>query len=768
MASSVVKVEPRRKKNKPLLFRTLFLLVLCGVAAFVVLAIRLYKLQIIDHDYYESQALLNQLGETTITASRGSIYDTNGKILAMSAAVENVFISPFEIERDEQDIEIISLGLSDILGVERASIVDMAANTKSQYQIVKYGVENEEARQVRDFISEYSLKGIYLEPAVKRYYPNNTLASQVLGFVGMDNNGLDGVEQQFDDQLTGVDGRKIRLRNARGADLMLPEYDDYFEAQDGNNIVLTIDSSIQYYVEKHLAQAIIDYDVQNGATCIAMHAKTGAILAMANYPNYDPNDFLKLSDKDMESLSSIANADEYSEALYDAQLRQWRNRALADTYEPGSVFKLITLSIALEENVTYPDDIFYCDGEMEIQGREPDDPLHCWNLYGHGAQTLRDAMRNSCNIMSATLSLRIGARTYYKYIEAFGLFDRTGLDNSAEGRSLWWDESVFLNRYNQSQLAAASFGQTFKVTPIQMITAAAAAINGGYLMKPYIVKQITDNDGSIIDSIEPTVLRQVISEETSSTVRSILEDVVNTGTGTNARVRGYRVGGKTGTSENVEQLTDEQYSESMAKDYIVSFIGFAPADDPEIIILLILDKPSNETGLYISGGAMAAPVVGNMLADILPLCLGVRPQYTEEDMDEINVYIPRVVGKSVEEAQEALIDLGLEFRVIGNSMSVTSQLPMPNAYVASGTTVILYADEDTPKEEVTVPSLSGMPYSEAKRTLESSGLFIRTTGASRLNSRTEVSVQSIPAGEKTIYGSVIEVTLINKDAVERN
>ena len=762
------RAELMRKSNKRLRIRTVILLLVCGVVAFMVLAIRLYKIQIVQNDFYESEALLNQLNRTTLTASRGTIYDASGKILAMSAAVENVFISPFEIDRDNQDISFISYGLSEILGVDREPIISGAADLKSQYLVVKSGVEYEEAGLVRSFIVDNEIKGVYLEPATRRYYPNSNLASQVLGFVGTDDIGLDGIEQRYNDMLTGADGRKVRLRNANGTDLLLPEYDDYYAAKDGNNVMLTIDSSIQYYVEKHLAQAVADYDVINGAMCIAMNAKTGAILAIANYPTFDPNNFLELSDSENAKLSEITDEDEYAQAYYAAQLRQWRNRALADTYEPGSVFKLITLAMALEENVTYPDDTFFCGGSMDVQGREPDDPLHCWNLYGHGTQTLREAMQNSCNLMSAQLGLRIGARTYYKYIDAFGLFDKTGLDNEAEGGSLWWDESVFYNRYNQSQLASASFGQTFKVTPIQMITAAAAAINGGYLMKPYIVRQVTDCDGNVIEANEPTVLRQVISSETSAKVREILEDVVEIGTGSNAQVRGYRVGGKTGTSENIEQLSAQENNPYIEKDYIVSFLGFAPADDPEIIILLILDTPSHDTGLYISGGAMAAPAVGSMMADILPLCLGIRPQYTEEDMGEINVDVPKVTGKSTADAAEALIELGFEYRIEGDGASVTGQLPKPNAYVASGTTVILYTEGEPPTTQVNVPSLSGLSYIAAKVTLESRGLFIRTTGAPRMGSRTGVSVQSIPAGEQAAYGSIIEVTLINKDASERN
>jgi len=548
----------------------------------------------------------------------------------------------------------------------------------------------------------------------------------------------------------------------------LSGFGDSFDAQDGYDLTLTIDSSVQYYIEKHLAQAIEDYDVQSGAMCIAMNAKTGAILAIANYPNYDPNDFLKLNDKDLERLSNIEEEDEYKEAVQKTQFRQWRNRALTDTYEPGSVFKIITLASALEENKASPDSSYYCAGLLHITGRLDRDgnplPLRCWRRWGHGEQTLNQALENSCNCVCVELALNLGAQSFYKYIGAFGLFDRTGLDNSAEGRSIWWSEDVFLDRKNQSQLASAAIGQTFNVTPIQMITAVAATVNGGYLMQPYMVQQVTDSEGNIIEVNEPTVVRQVISNETSATMRAMLEDVVKIGTGKNAQVRGYRVGGKTGTSEDVVGIALNE--DGAQKDYVASFVGFAPADDPEIVILLLLEKPSHKTGIYISGGAMAAPVVGNMLADILPLSLGKRPQYTEADLVDINVHVPRVSGRSLEDAIEILSYQGFEFTIVGEGENATGQLPSPNAHVASGTNVVIYAGEEVPRGETTVPSLSGMSYGAAKHALEKRGLFIRTTGASRSDSKTQVSVQSISADREISLGSVVEVTLIDRDIIE--
>ena len=763
MTNGIKKRKKAQKPSRAMLVRTVFLLAVCGIAAFIILAVRLYDVQITNNDKYEALALDAQLRKSTLTAARGTIFDTNGKILAMSAAVENVFISPFEIDRDDQDIGLIANGLSAILDVTRESILDKSTKVASQYEIIKTKVESEQAGQVREFISKNKIHGIYLEPTAKRYYPNGSLASHVIGFVGSENTGLNGIEQYYNGYLTGVNGRKVRLKSNKGADLLFTEFDDYYKAQDGDNITLTIDSTIQYYVEKHMEQAILDYDILDGAMCIAMNVKTGAILAIANSPNFDPNNYQKLNDSDTERLSQIEDKEEYKKAFSEAQFRQWRNRSLTDTYEPGSVFKIITLSMALEENVATPNSTFDCRGYKDIIGRKKG-PVRCWRRWGHGVQTLDQAMQNSCNMACVEMGLRLGAETFYKYIEAFGLRDRTGLDNSAEGYSIWWRDGIFFDKTNQSQLASATFGQTFNVTPIQMITAAAAAVNGGYLMKPYIVKQVADSDGNIIEAAEPTVVRQVISNETSANVRSILEDVVKTGTGSNARVRGYRVGGKTGTSEDVVDIATSV--EGAPKDYTVSFLGFAPANDPEIMILLLLDTPSRETGIYRSGGSMAAPAVGKMLADILPQCLGITPEYTEEDIKSINIDMPKITDNNVEEAKQMLLDLGFEVKIVGDGETVTGQLPAPYAHVASGVTVKIFAGEEIPQEMVAVPLLYGMSYSSAKQALESRGMFIRTSGAPKTDRKVKVSLQSIPAGDETLYGSVVEVTLIDNDVVE--
>ena len=762
-----------KKKNKNtskrgLIFRTVFLLAVCGVAAFVILAVRLYDIQIVNHNYFHARALASQLTHTQLSATRGTIFDANGNILAKSAAVENVFISPLEIAREDQDVQLIANGLSAILNVDRDMIIERASRTNSQYQRIKMRVDAEEARLVREFISEHRLRGVHLEPDSRRYFPNNSLASQIIGFVGMDNMGLDGLELRYNQYLTGTGGRSVRLTSARGTALNFRDFEDSFAANDGYNITLTIEAAIQYFVEKHLAAAIDQYRVLNGAVCIAMNARTGAILAMASYPNFDPNDFLRVSDREMERLNQIEDEEEFLRELSEAQFRQWRNRALTDTYEPGSVFKIITHAMAIEENIANIHTEFYCGGRINVLGRVDRDneplPMRCGFNIRHGAITLDEAMQRSCNIVCVELAVRLGARTFYDYIEAFGLFDITGLDRATESRGFWWDRATFFNRHTHARLAAASIGQTFTITPIQMITAIAATVNGGYLMQPHFVQRVTDSSGNVIRETEPVVVRQVISAGTSEAMRTILENTVETGTGRNAQVKGYRVGGKTGTSENIVQIATSY--DGARRDLTVSFAAFAPADDPEIVILLLLDTPCHSTGLSVTGGAMAAPVVGNMLADILPLALGIMPQYSEEELQDINIPTPRVVERYVSGAIGVLRSHGLRYTIIGDGNSITAQFPTAPALVAPGTTVILYAGVDTPNELVAVPNLSGMTFEGARNTLENNGLFIRTTGIPHSDVRARVSVQSVPAGRDVAFGSVIEVTLIDMGIIE--
>ena len=753
--------------NRMMLRRTLFLLSVCGAAAFVVLAARLYYLQIVRHDELEARAIAQQVRETTVSAPRGTIYDAKGEVLAMSAGVDTIYLSPAEIAQNNEDAGAIAAGLAEILGLDYDAVYAKTQNTRSWYEVVARKVEEDVATAVREFKEEGGYTGIKLEADTKRYYPNGSLAAHVIGFVGTDNTGLGGIEAKYDKALSGTNGYVMRSTTAAGTDMLYTSWEDYFDAVPGSDMVLTIDAGIQYYVEKHLAQAVEDYDIQNGAAAICMEVDTGAILAMASLGNFDLNDYQTISGEAMAEIDAAASGDaERAELIAAAQQLQWRNKAISDTYEPGSTFKIITLAMALEEGVVDMNSSFYCGGSTSVLGRNT--PVRCWKSGGHGSQTLTQAVQHSCNVAFVNIGQRIGEERFYDYAEAFGFFERTGdssaqltgttgIDLGGESGSIWWSEDVFCNPENLSQLAAASFGQTFNITPLQLITAVSACVNGGYLMQPYLVQSTTSPDGTVTEH-DSTPVRQVISEETSAKVRQILEQVVGDsteGTGRNAYVAGYRIGGKTGTSTK----TTEEIAGN--KEYIVSFIGFAPADDPQIALLVLLDNPSSESGIYVSGGQMAAPVVGKMMADILPY-LGLEPEYSDSELQTMDRAVPDVMGLSIAEAQSKLAESGLSCRVIGSGGAVTSQLPAANSVIASGSEVLLYADA-APAGGGSVPNLNGMTYSQAREALAAMGLFIGSDSSVTDADNQLVSGQDIRAGTSAQAGTVITVTLYEND-----
>lgn len=770
MSESTNKAPVKTGPNRQMLRRTLFLMAVCGIAAFLMLLLRLYKLQIVEHEYYEKLAISQQLREAPTAAARGKIYDTNMNILAVSASVDNVYLSPAEIEMYGEDRELIARGLSEILGLDYEDIYEKSGQSGSWYVTVKRKIELEDAEKIRKFKSENKLRGIRLETDSKRYYPNSSLACHLIGFVGMDNNGLEGIEAQYESALAGSAGRTVRTTNAYGTELLFGQFEEYYPGENGYDIVTTIDASIQYYIEKHLKQAVEDYDIQNGAGAIAMDVNTGAILAMVSIDGYDLNDFLAVSDKAQAVVDGAATPEEAQRLLAEAQTRQWRNKALSDTYEPGSTFKIITLSMALEEGTVTENDSFFCGGNVNVLGRTS--PIRCWKSGGHGSQNLTQAVQHSCNVAFVNIGQRVGAESFYKYCEGFGFLElspdpdamlsaTTGIDLAGESGSIWWSKNTFCSEKNLSQLAAASFGQTFTITPLQLITAVSACVNGGRLMKPYVVRQMLNSDGTTAYEREPSLVRQVISAETSEKVRTILEQVVGDsrdGTGRNAAVPGYRIGGKTGTSEKVslEAQTGE-------KEYIVSFIGFAPADKPRIALLVFLDTPSSKSGIYISGGQMAAPVVGNMLADILPY-MGIEAQYSAEELAGMDVSMPQLTGLGMSDAARTLRDAGLKYRSIGEGDIVTSQLPEAGCTIAAGSEVILYFDREPSRELETMPELSGMSYEQARDTLSYYGIYIRTGSLVTDAAAQKINTQSVPAGQRLGHGTVVEVTLVSGDS----
>ena len=759
------RTESKTPVARQMLRRGAALAAVFGVGALALLLARLYHIQITDHAFYEELAISQQLRQAPGAVRRGVIYDCNGNILAASASVDNVYLSPAEIDANGENRELIARELARILDLEPNEILEKSNRRGSWYVTVARKIEADKAAEIRAFKTEKHISGVRLETDSKRYYPNGRLACHLLGFVGMDNYGLEGIEARYDKALAGTAGKSLRATNAYGGEMLLRRYGEYRPGLDGCDLVTTIDASIQYYVEKHLRQAARDYDALNGAGAIAMDVNTGAVLAMASLGDYDPNDFLAVSEKAQAVVDAAATQEEAAALLAEAQARQWRNKALSDTYEPGSTFKIITLSMALEEGKTGLGDSFYCGGSTSVTGRTS--PIRCWKTEGHGSQTLTQAVQHSCNVAFVNIGQRVGAERFYDYCEAFGflrlsddpdasLTARTGIDLQGESGSIWWSKNTFCSPRNLSQLAAASFGQTFTITPLQLVTAVSACVNGGRLMEPYVVQRLIEPDGSVRFEHAPKLVRRVISESTSRTVRGILEQVVGDpkdGTGRNAAVPGYRIGGKTGTSEKVslEARTGQ-------KEYIVSFIGFAPADDPKIALLVFLDTPSDQSGIYISGGQMAAPVVGNMLADILPY-LGVE----SEPAGESSAVMPRLEGMELTEAAALLKEAKLRGRTVGEGSLVTAQLPKAGRSLAAESQVILFLGEEPSREPVPVPDLSGLGYDEARELLAEKGLFLRSLSPLRPDGEQRVAGQSAAAGTLLQPGEVISVTLVCTD-----
>lgn len=747
--------------NKMMLSRTLTLLIVCGIAAFIVLVGRLFQIQIQDHERYESAAIGQQVRATALSSDRGTIYDRTGKILAMSATVDTIYISPAEIVMYDEDPVFIAQNLSRILEVDYAKILDMTQDTKSWYKTVARKVDDEKSEQVREFKNENDLKGVKIETDSKRYYPYSSLASHVVGFVGYDNNGLLGIELSLDQLLTGSSGRIVRAKNAYGTDMLYTKYEDYYDAEDGYDVVLTIDTTVQYYMEKHLQQAMDDYGVRKAAA-IAMDPDTGEVLGMVSLENFDLNNYQAVSEKTLKAMEETTD-EVVRQSIHDqAQQSQWHNNAVEDMYEPGSTFKPFTVAMALEEGVVNKDSTIYCGGFYQVPGDLPDEGRHCWNRYGHGIQTLQQTLQHSCNVAMMQIAQMVGAEKYYEYVDAFGFNSKTGIELAGEAGSLWWDDELFCNPYNQTQLAAASFGQTFNITRLQLVRGMCAVINGGKLMQPYLVKEIRDSEGNTVSKAEPTVIRQVISEETSATMREMLESVVgdmSEGTGKSAYVAGYRIGGKTGTStDTVLEAQTEQ------KQYIVSFIGFAPADDPKVCILVTLENPDANCGVAVSGGAMGAPTVGNMMKDILPY-LGVEANYSEQERANIDRSVPVVTNMPLDEAMRTLTDQGLGYRTYGVGATVTQQLPLPGTVVAANSQVVLYCGSEPSGELEEVPDLTGLTYDIARQRLGFYALYICTDYNNVSDSKyVTVAKQNIEPGTMVEHGTVIKVKLVSNEA----
>lgn len=724
--------ESARRANRIIQTRTLLLLGVFGVLTFVLLFTKLYHWQITEHDELQSVAVRQQTLRTTVEASRGTIYDRNGTILAMSASAEDIFLSPKEIVENDQDQNLIANGLAEILNLDAADILKKMEKTNSQYEILKKKADDELADKVREFINENELRGVFLRPTSKRSYPKGTLASQVIGFAN-DNGGSMGLEATYNDELTGENGMVVTARDRDGRSVLY-QYDQYFDAENGCDLHTTLDTTIQYYLEKGVQELEARFGTGKGATGIVMDVNTGAVLAMASLPTYDLNAPGKVYN---DFLTSGMTEEQIEENMKDLLNKQWRSKAINDTYEPGSTFKTLTLAMALEENVVDLNTGFYCGGNMTVEGQK----IWCSKRTGHGQQDLSTAFANSCNPAFMNIGLRVGNAKFYQYMQDFGLLEKTGIDTTGEA-------SGFANseiKYSTLALACYAFGQNFNVTPVALLAAQCACVNGGYLYTPYLVEEITDQDGNVVSRHDATPIRQVISAETSALVRDIMEYEVTTGTGKNGQVAGYRIGGKTGTADKV------------GGNVIVSFVCFAPADDPQVMMLLTLDEPNKRTGTYVSGGNMVAPVASSVMGEILPY-LGIEPSYTAEELVGADKTVPNVVGLSKDAAAERLSANGFSFRTVGSGDTVTDQTPAGGAIVPNSAEIILYLGAEKSGEKCIVPNVVGDSAATANQKIVNAGLIMGVSGATNASSSTVRAIsQSIAAGTEVEAGTVVRV-----------
>lgn len=772
----------RAKKNPeiPVTYvrKGIFALMIClGILSFCAVAVMLVKLMLIDHDKYEEKAIRNQTRSTSVTASRGTIYDRNMNVLAASSSVENIFLDPLELQQYEVDVNALAENLSRILDVDADWVKEQAADTQYRYKMIKRRQSQEVCDQIRAYISENKIIGVHLEPDSMRYYPYGTLAAQLLGFTNTENVGSEGLESYYNNYLEGTAGAVITTKGNNETE-MLYSYEKYYQATDGDNVILTIDTTVQYYLEKQLQDAIDRYDVKNGAFGIVMDVNSGDILAMSTLGSYDPNRYLDIYDTETDeevtklyeeavrlpegSEERTAAFEAYNNAVAAARLKQWRNRCVSDGYEPGSTFKIITLASALDCGAVTLNDHFYCGGSEKFEGRSQ--TLSCWRLAGHGSETTAEALQNSCNIAFAHIGLKTGGETLYDYCRAFGLMERTGVDLPGEASGLFHSKERLANNatYGTSYLISTSFGQTVKPTPIQLVRAISAVVNGGYLLEPHVVSEVLDSEGNVIQKNSRTVVRQVISEETSKTMCQLIESVVTEGTAKNAQVVGYRIGGKTGTAEKTDQK-DENGQQT--RDKIVSFVGIAPMDDPKYVVLVALDTPSSSSGYYISGGQMGAPTVAAIFEDILPY-LGVEGEYSDEDMSRVAVRMPNVTGLTESEAAKRLKENYLDYRIIGDGDKIVSQIPAHGRELPGNSTVLLYTDDSMPTDQVTVPNLVGLTVAQANQELANAGLYMQAKGVDSTASYVIAAQQDIDPGVQVARGTMIVVTFIDTTATD--
>ena len=691
-------------------------------------------------------ALEQQTRDKTINSKRGAILDRNGNVLAASVAVETLTASPVDVKKNDEAIETISQDIAKILELEYTDVYDKL-NRNTSYVVIKRKMDKAVGDKVRKYLNDNNMMGFSLITDTKRYYPYDNLASHVIGFAGMDNQGLAGIELEYDSYLKGASGRLITASDASGSAMPF-DYEKLIDPEDGLNVVLTIDENIQRIAEKYIEQAVEENQLANGACCIVMEVKTGEILAMTTKPDFNLNDpFVLTNEETLEAINEIPEGEERTKKYSEELNKLWRNKAVVDAYEPGSTFKIFTSAMAIEENVITSNELFYCNGYKSVANYD----INCWKHGGHGPQNFKRAVQNSCNPAFIEIGARVGASKFYEYMSGLGFREKTGIDLPGEDIGLMHERSGF----NEVELATYSFGQGFTVTPIQMITAVNAIANDGMMIKPHIVKRFVDSEGNVVKEFGKENIRQIVSQSTSKQLREVLESVVSEGSGSGAYIRGYRVGGKTGTSEKIPRGNSK---------YVASFIGIAPSDEPEIICLVLLDEPT--TGVYF-GGIIATPVARSIMEETLAY-LGIEPSYTVEELATMETTVPNVVGMTIEEANKVLSSASLKYALDGGESVVLNQLPKAGVKVNQNSIVMLYTEEEMKNTTTTVPNLLNMTVSQAATAISNAKLNINVVGAGSTTSNEAVlsHKQSIEPGTVVEYGTTITVEFKRIEAGE--
>ena len=772
-------------------FRAKVVMTSVFVVLFSVVAVNFFNISVVDNEKYQEMANDQHFGSITIPAHRGTIYDAKGSALARSASVYKIFLDPQNFRQELEDLEerikkrnadkakgtyvpkydeegneidvlpesvetfktqVISL-LSSKLDITPDKVKN-AMEEKTQYSVLQDQVEKPVADEILKFFNDNGMYSINEEEDTKRYYPQNELAASVIGFTTGGGYGAYGVEAYYDDYLAGVDGKTISAKDSAGNELPY-RYSKTYEAKNGDDVYLTIDSMIQHHLEKHLQEMVEKYEVKNRACAILMNAKTGAIYGMATNPSFDLNDPREIVDPNIAAQLAKLTGDEAEKRTGEEREKQWKNKCVTEIYEPGSVFKVITSAAAIEEDlINLATDSFYCSGSVKLDGAF--DVIRCHNTSGHGSQSFQQALTNSCNPAFMEIGARLGVKKFCYYFDAFGLSEKTGIDLPAESVGLGFDPDEMTN----VDLAVSAFGQGETITPMEMITSYCAAINGGYLLKPYVVDKIVDEDGNVVLKNERTVRRQVVSEETSAKMRNALYHVVADNNGGNVSIKGYSIGGKSGTSQRLSVTSTGQViqgqEDASAQEYGASYVCFTPADDPEIILLVLADMPNKDIGYY--GSVVAVPTARDILTDVLPY-LGYSPQYTDEELENLDVKIPLLEGP-IDDAKATLKDLGVECKVIGSGIEVVAQSPVTGSAIAKGGTVYLYTEKGHTVEYEEVPDLVGVSPSFASEQLAYCDLNFVAKGASITRENAVVSSQSIAPYTKVPKGTVIELELM--------